>query len=210
LPASRNFWRATSVYTDMPQAESRHHLVCPWWLGYFLIIPLRRWLSNPAQILGPHVREGMTVLEPGPGMGFFTLELARLVGPRGRVLAVDLQPKMLDKLKRRAQDAGLDGRIDARLAAPDSLNLGNLAPPADFALAFAVVHEMPSPHRFFFELRAAMKPGARLLLAEPAGHVSDADFQAELKAAGQAGFLVVDRPVIRRSQVALLEAAVTS
>jgi len=56
--------------------------VCPWWLGYFLASPVRRWLmrEDPAQILAPYVREGMTVLEPGPGMGFFTLELAMRVG----------------------------------------------------------------------------------------------------------------------------------
>ena len=49
--------------------------VCPWWLGYFLASPIRRWMQDPAKILAPHVREGMIVLEPGPGMGFFTLEL---------------------------------------------------------------------------------------------------------------------------------------
>ncbi len=51
--------------------------VCPWWAGYFLASPLRQLFQDPAKILAPYVREGMTVLEPGPGMGFFTLELAR-------------------------------------------------------------------------------------------------------------------------------------
>jgi ubiquinone/menaquinone biosynthesis C-methylase UbiE len=49
----------------------------------------------------------MTVLAPGPGMGFFTIPLARLVGPSGRVIAVDLQPKMIESLKRRASKAGV-------------------------------------------------------------------------------------------------------
>ena len=49
-------------------------------------------------ILSPLVSEGMTVLEPGPGMGFFTLELARLVGPHGRVVSVEMQAKMLEAL----------------------------------------------------------------------------------------------------------------
>jgi predicted methyltransferase len=58
--------------------------ICPWWLGYFLASPLRRWLRHdPTKILAPYVREGMTVFEPGPGMGFFTLELARRVGASG-------------------------------------------------------------------------------------------------------------------------------
>jgi SAM-dependent methyltransferase len=79
------------------------HRVCPWWLGHVLINPLRRLWQDPRKILAPFVREGMTVLEPGPGMGFFTLELARLVGPSGRVVALDVQSKMLDRLKRRAE-----------------------------------------------------------------------------------------------------------
>src|ERR1022692_3696772 len=58
--------------------------------------------ARPAKILAPYVCEGMTVLEPGPGMGFFTLELARRVGASGRVVAVDIQPRMLDRLKRPA------------------------------------------------------------------------------------------------------------
>ena len=81
--------------------------VCPWWLGPLLANPLRRLVQDPAAILAPHVREGMTVLEPGCGMGFFSLPLARLVGPGGRVVCVDLQRKMIEGLRRRAKRAGL-------------------------------------------------------------------------------------------------------
>ena len=179
--------------------------VCPWWLGYLLASPLRRLLQDPAKILSPHVREGMTVLEPGSGMGFFTLELARLVGPEGRVVAVDIQPQMLASLKRRAARAGLSARVDARLAAPDSMGVGDLAGSVDLVLAFAMVHELPPGNSFFAEAALAMKSGGRLLFAEPAGHVSDASFQAQLAVAGGAGFNVVDRPSIRRSYAALLE-----
>jgi SAM-dependent methyltransferase len=178
--------------------------VCPWWFGYFLASPLRRLAINPAKLLAPYVRDGMTVLEPGPGMGFFTLELARLVGPRGRVLAVDIQPRMLDRLKRRAAKAGLLQRVDARLSTPDSLGLAGLAGAVDFALAFAMLHEMPSLSVFFAEAAAALRPGACLLLAEPSGHVKAPAFQAELDAAVQAGFEVTDRPRIRGNHTALL------
>ena len=44
-------------------------------------------MQDPAAIVAPYVHAGMTVLEPGPGMGFFTLELAHLVRPAGRVIA---------------------------------------------------------------------------------------------------------------------------
>ena len=51
------------------------HRVCPWWMGYLLMCPLRRLGQNPDRMLAPFVATGMTVMEVGPGMGFFTLPL---------------------------------------------------------------------------------------------------------------------------------------
>lgn len=180
------------------------HSVCPWWLGYFLASPLRRLQYDPAALTAPYVRAGMTVLEPGPGMGFFTLELARRVGPSGRVVAVDIQPRMLARLKRRAADAGLLACIDARLAQPDAMGTADLAGTVDFVWAFAMVHEMPSASAFFEQAVQAMKPGARMLFAEPSGHVNTSLFEAEIESAAQAGLRMSDRPAIRRSQAAVL------
>ncbi len=149
----------------------------------------------------------MTVLEPGPGMGFFTLELARLVGPSGRVVAVDIQPRMLARLKRRAARAGLLARVDARSAAPYTLRIADLTGAIDFTLVFALVHELPAVEPFFAEVAMASRRGAGLLFAEPAGHVKTADFEAEMEAAIHAGFELVERPAIRRSHAALLRRA---
>ena len=181
-----------------------HGRVCPWWLGYLLASPLRRWFDDPARMLAPYVRDSMTVLEPGPGMGFFTLELARLVGPSGRVVAPEIQPRMIAGLKRRAARAGLADRVEARKVSPDSLGVDDLAGRVDFALVYAVVHEIPDPARFFKETAAALKPGGSLLLAEPSGHVKPADFDAELALAGEAGLKMAGRPAIRRCHAALL------
>ena len=180
------------------------HSVCPWWVGYLLLTPLRRFAHDPRKIAGPYVRAGMTVLEPGPGMGFFTLDLARMVGESGRVIAPDVQPKMLERLRRRAAKAGLLPRIDVRLAQPGSLGISDLAGSVDFELAFAVVHEMPAADSFFRESYEALKPGARLLLSEPSGHVKPAEFEAELAAAARAGLEIESRPEIRRSQSVVL------
>jgi len=180
--------------------------VCPWWLGWLLASPIRKLRHDPARILAPHLREGMTVLEPGPGMGFFTLELARRVGPSGRVVAVDLQPRMLSGLRRRAERAGLGGRVEARLAARGSLGVEDLAGAVDFVLAFAVVHELPDAARFFAEIRAALAPGGRVLVAEPAGHVKPPDFAASLAAAVRAGLRREPGPAIAGSLTALLAA----
>ena len=183
------------------------HLVCPWWLGYLLASPLRRLTQDPRAILQPFVSPNMTVLEPGPGMGFFALELARLVGPGGRVIAVDLQPRMLDGLRRRAEKARLLDRIDLRQAVRDRMGVDDLAGRVDFVLAFAVVHELPNQRRFLTEAAAALAPGGRLLVAEPRGHVSEKDFQATLSTAEHTGLRVESRPEIWRSRSAVLRRA---
>jgi predicted O-methyltransferase YrrM len=137
-------------------------------------------------------------------MGFFTLPMARMVGPAGRIITVDIQPQMLRVLERRAQKAGLSGRIETRIAKKDELGVENLAGAVDFVLAFAVVHELPSAKAFFAEAAAALKPGAALFLAEPAGHVNGEKFQAELDAARDAGLRLVSDPGVRRSHAAVL------
>lgn len=182
--------------------------VCPWWVGYFLLNPLRRFVQNPARIIDPYVKEGMTVIEPGPGMGFFTLELAKKVGYSGRIIAVDIQKKMLERLRSRAINANLLERIELRLAQPDSMCLNDLMAKVDFVFAFAVVHELPNVSKFFKEAAQSLKINALLLLVEPTGHVGLEQFDAELRVAELAGFEVIDRPSIRRSHAALLKKVV--
>jgi len=72
--------------------------VCPAWLGHFLANPIRKLIHPPQKILSPYVREGMTVLDIGCGMGFFRISLAQMVGPNGKVIWVDMQEKMLQLL----------------------------------------------------------------------------------------------------------------
>jgi predicted O-methyltransferase YrrM len=137
-------------------------------------------------------------------MGFFTIELARLVGPSGQVIAVDVQPKMTARLKRRLARAGLADRVETRLCSANSLDLPeNLT--ADFTLAFAMVHELPNQVAFFQQVAKVSKPGALVLLCEPKGHVSSADFQQELQVAQQAGLETVARPEVARSHAAVLK-----
>jgi len=162
---------------------------CPPIIGYWLLNPLRKLLENPEKILGPFVEDGMTVLEPGPAMGFFTLPLARMVGQQGKVVVVDVQQKMLDVLMRRARKKGLSGRIDARLVKDGGMGLSDLSGQVDFAAAIHVVHEVPDAAAFLGEIFAALKPGGKLLVIEPKGHVKPEAFEKTLQTAGAAGFL---------------------
>jgi SAM-dependent methyltransferase len=181
------------------------HRPCPWWLGPLLASRLRGLLQNPDELLAPFVRPAMKVLEPGPGMGFFTIPMARRVGEQGCVYAVDLQKRMLAGLERRAKRAGVSARIRPRLAEPDTLNIADLTGAIDLVWAFAVVHEMPDAATFFSEIAPTLKPDATVLLAEPAGHVSATTFEAELRAASEHGLQVTSRPQLRRTLAAVLK-----
>jgi ubiquinone/menaquinone biosynthesis C-methylase UbiE len=132
------------------------------------------------------------------------IEIARLVGPRGKVVAVDLQPKMFAGLQRRARRAGLADRIDTRLADSDRLNVDDLAGRVDFALVFAVVHELPDEGRFLAEMHRTLRPDGKILVAEPKGHVTATKFQASMEAASHLGFRMMDGPVISGSRTAVL------
>ena len=116
--------------------------VCPWWVGYLLVSPLRRLFQKPEALLSPYVEQGMTAMDVGCAMGFFSLPLAELVGREGRVVCVDLQERMIRSLRKRAARAGLADRIEMRVCSKQSLGTGDLAGAVDFALAFAVVHEV--------------------------------------------------------------------
>ena len=181
-----------------------HHRVCPWWLGYMLASPLRRLLYGPEEILSPYIREGMNVLDLGCGMGFFSLPAARMVGKTGKVICVDLQEKMIRGLLKRSNKAGLSSRIDARVCRPDSLGLGDINGKIDFALAFALIHEVPDKERLLSEISAAMKQNGKLLIAEPKGHVSGKGFDQTVSASQHAGFRVISDVSIRRSYAVLL------
>ena len=178
--------------------------VCPVWVGYFMASRLRKLLQNPSTILTPYIRPNMTVLDFGSAMGFFSLPMAQMVGSGGKVICVDLQPKMLAVLTRRAARAGVSDRIETHACAPDSLRLEGRDDSLDFALAFAALHEVPDQTRCLRELYQLLKAGAPLLLAEPKEHVTAAEFDQSVADAEEIGFIPAERPHIRWSRAILL------
>ena len=93
---------------------SNKERVCPWWLAWTFDNPLRPLIHKPEAIVGPYMQEGMTVADIGCGMGYFSIAMAKSVGERGMVIAVDLQQKMLDLMQTRAGRAGVARRIDRK------------------------------------------------------------------------------------------------
>jgi 2-polyprenyl-3-methyl-5-hydroxy-6-metoxy-1,4-benzoquinol methylase len=175
--------------------------VCPWWLCFTFDNPLRKLLHNPEAILGPYIKPGNNVIDVGAGMGYFSIPMARLVGPAGHVTAVDIQTKMLSALAERAQRRGVSERITTHLASPGSLDHHSKA---DFILAFWMVHEVPDQRSFLTEIHNLLKPDGLFLLVEPIVHVLKRSFSQTLKTAEDVWFFVKENPKIRISHSALL------
>ncbi|MCG3193045.1 MAG: Ubiquinone/menaquinone biosynthesis C-methyltransferase UbiE [Thermoanaerobaculia bacterium] len=179
--------------------------ICPAWAGPLLCCPLRRLFERPETLIEGCVLPGMTVLEPGCGMGYFTLPIARIAGPTGRVVAVDIQPKMLEGLVRRARRAGLSDQIEAVACTAGDLGLAQWAGHIDVAIAIHVLHEVDDRQRFLEQVFVALRPGGRLLLLEPKGHVPREALAGELALSTLVGFRQVEARILARSHGALLE-----
>jgi len=174
--------------------------VCPWWQAYTFDHALRRIVHNPEKILGPYLKEGMTVLDIGCGMGFFSIAMARMLGTEGKVIALDLQPQMIRVLKKRAEKAEVAGSIITHICEPGNLGINETA---DFILAFYMVHEMPDQASFLTQVASCLKPGAKFLLVEPVWHVSRTDFHRTMEYAANSGLKLSGNPRITLSHTAL-------
>jgi ubiquinone/menaquinone biosynthesis C-methylase UbiE len=109
------------------------------------------------------LKPGMTVCDMGCGNGFYTLRVAKKLGPKGRVLAVDIQPEMLTLLRERAAE------VDVKNVQPVLGSVINPeVPPAscDLILCVDVYHEFSHPEHMLQAMRKALKPDGRLVLVE--------------------------------------------
>jgi ubiquinone/menaquinone biosynthesis C-methylase UbiE len=178
-----------------------HTHVCPWWFCFVFDNPSRLLYQRPKSLLAPYLEPGMTALDVGCGMGYFSIPMARAVGEEGRVIAVDLQPQMLVHLMRRARRRGVEDRIQTVQCRSDDIMTDG---PADFALAIWVVHEVPDKVDLLHQIHSALVPDGRFLLAEPKGHVGEKSFEEIVCLATGQGFQIIDRPRVGASRAVLL------
>jgi len=162
---------------------------CPWWFLFTFDNPLRKFYQDPIKILSPYIKEGMTVVDLGCGMGYFSLPLARLVGEDGQVVAVDLQSHMLDGLKRRAEKNDLLKRIIIHQCSQDQIGYPG---PVDFVLAFWMVHEVHDQRAFLEQIWNMLGDSGRFLIVEPYIHVSGKAFRDTVEAVETKGFHVIE------------------
>ncbi len=164
--------------------------VCPVEKSGFLLSKIRKLVHNPKKMFASYVRSGDKVLEIGCGPGYFTLPLAKMVGDRGKVFALDLQKAMLDIVQKRAEDVGLDSKIEKILSSATDFKLPTKV---DFCLLFYVVHEIPNIALALSNIYKYCKKNTKIFVAEPSFHVRKDDFAKFLCVAQEAGFEVEKR-----------------
>ena len=179
------------------------HRLCPLERAKRLDSIFRRWLHNPRKILGGYIRPGMTILDFGCGPGLFSIELARMTGENGRVIAADLQEGMLEILKSKLTESN---RRIIKLHKCQEDKIG-VTDKADFVLAFYVVHEVPSQEEFFREIMTILEPGGKVLMIEPKGRVTRKEFEEFVNIAISTGFKCEKGPRVFLSRSMILRRA---
>jgi ubiquinone/menaquinone biosynthesis C-methylase UbiE len=150
---------ALTHYLGREIANTMHYTGAPW-----LVRESRQREEDCKRLLAAlGLKRGQTVCDMGCGNGFYTLQLARLVGPKGKVYAVDIQAEMLEMLKQRAKRAGVANAVPV---------LGSVVDPRlpegqiDLVLLVDVYHEFSHPEQMLAAIRKALRPEGRIALAE--------------------------------------------
>jgi SAM-dependent methyltransferase len=110
------------------------------------------------------VKPGMAVADIGAGSGYYTVRLARRVGPTGHVFAEDVVPEYLERLAQRVAKERLTDRVTVERGDPHDPRL----PPGsvDLALLVHMYHEVKQPYGLLWNLRPALRPGAQVAIID--------------------------------------------
>lgn len=182
--------------------SGKNKRICPVERAGSLDSKIRRWLQNPYKILNKYIEEGMTVLDLGCGPGFFSIDMALMVGSTGRVIASDLQEGMLQKVKDKIKGTELEQRITLHKSEADKIGVSEHV---DFVLLFYMVHEIPNKEAFFNEIGTILKPNGQVLMVEPPFHVSKSAFAETVGKAKSVGFTHAEGPKVLLSKTVILK-----
>ena len=169
------------------------HFPAPAFIGRFLDSNIRRAMQPPAALIRRSgIQPGMRVLEIGCGSGAYTLEIARAVGATGKVVALDIQPGMLEQLKNKlTRSENTDIRnVEPLLASAYQIPFQNGS--FDAAFMITVLQEIPDKWRALAEVRRTLRPGGIVAVTE---WLFDPDYplkQTTLRLLKEAGFGNID------------------
>jgi SAM-dependent methyltransferase len=133
------------------------------------------------------VKAGLSIADIGAGSGYYTVRLARRVGPTGHVFAEDVVPEYLERLARRVTSEGLAATVTLVRGEPHDPRLAPES--ADLALLVHMYHEVQQPYGLLWNLRPALKPNAQVAVIDArkqtAAHGTPPDLlRCELAAVG--------------------------
>jgi ubiquinone/menaquinone biosynthesis C-methylase UbiE len=163
---------------------------------------LRKKIQNPKKFLEKYIKKDMKILDFGCGPGIFSIELAKIIGPKGKVIAADLQEEMLNQLRIKLENNPLKKKIRLHKCEKDKINLKEKI---DFVFAFYVIHELSNKKSFFDEISKITKKNSKLFIVEPRFHVSKENFEKTIKMAEKAGFKIIEKPKIFLSIAIIME-----
>ena len=176
------------LHTTVRIIRHFHKFPMPEFLANLIDNPLRRRIQPPDEMPLRHgLQPGMRVLEVGPGNGRYTLAAARRLGEAGKLVTVDIEPKMIERVLRRAQAEGLTN-LEARVANVYELPFDEGS--FDAVTMITVIGEIPEPVRAMREFYRVLKPSGRLAFSEL---IMDPDYpsaQTLIRQAAQVGFRV--------------------
>jgi ubiquinone/menaquinone biosynthesis C-methylase UbiE len=136
----------------------------PQFLANLIDNPLRRKIQPPSEMPIRHgIAPGMAVLEVGPGNGRYTIETARRVGSLGRVITIDIEPKMIERVQKRARTEGITN-LEAKVA--DVYNLPFDDDMFDAIYMITVISEIPEPEKAIKEFYRVLAPSGTLAFSE--------------------------------------------
>jgi ubiquinone/menaquinone biosynthesis C-methylase UbiE len=175
--------------------------VCPVEIAGSLDSRVRTFFQNPRKILKPYILDGMIILDLGCGPGFFSIAMAEMVGKKGKIIAVDLQEGMLQKLKNKIKETKIEERIKLHKCEKERIGVSDKI---DFLLAFYMVHEVPDQDKLFREIRSMLKEEGKVLIVEPKFHVSKKAFKETKEVVEKLGFEIIEQPKLFMSRAIVL------
>lgn len=181
-----------------------------------LISPERAELLRPDELLrAVGLQSGQTLADIGCGPGFFSLPAAEIVGPGGKVFAVDVQQEMVTAVQQRARDAGLRNLEAQRV---NEMEMALPVASADIILLAFVTHELAQRSLYLHRLRPLLRAGGRLVILEwekhptPMGPPQEERLSAEEVTSDiqAAGFAVTERRSLNEAHYLLIAVPVSN
>ncbi len=182
--------------------KEKNERICPVENAGNLDNIFRKWVHNPKKLLKDYVKEGMIALDVGCGPGLFSIEMAKMVGKTGKVIAADLQEGMLKKVENKIIGTEIEKRIKLHQCEKNKIGISEKV---DFVLAFYMIHEVPNQMNFFKEIKSMLKTNGKMFIIEPMFHVSKNAFEDTINIAKEAGLKRSKKEKVLFSRAIILE-----